>query len=75
MCICLNCEYLNICIQYFFVEKKHNELNITKYPTFLPLQSIISINFFEKDQKLEIEWDVIDCLSFKEHPGKWISFY
>ena len=40
MCICLNCKYINICKQYFLIEKTHNEPNINETPKFLPLQSI-----------------------------------
>lgn len=75
MCICLNCSYLNICKQYFFVEKNHKELNINKNAKFLPSQSIINIIMFQTQKTLEIEFDIIECLSFKEKPGKWIIYY
>nr|YP_010443844.1 Ycf34 [Vacuolaria virescens]UTE94731.1 Ycf34 [Vacuolaria virescens] len=74
MCICLNCKYINVCKHYNFVEKNHNELNITKTPAFFPYYSITTINFFNEPKELEIEWDVVECLSFKEKPGNWVFF-
>jgi len=74
MCICLNCQYLNVCKQYNFIEKNHCEPNINKNPIFLPSQTIININFFYIDEFIQIEWDVVECLSFKEKPGKWVFF-
>lgn len=74
MCICLNCQYLNVCKQYNFIEKKHNELHINNNPSFLPSQTIINVNFSYIDKFIEIEWDVIECLSFKEKPGKWLLY-
>jgi hypothetical protein len=75
MCVCLNCQYINFCLQYFFIEKNHSESNLNKNPTFLPLQSIIDINFLIIYDKLEIELDIVECLSFKEKPAKWNFFY
>ena len=60
MCICLNCKYINICKQYFLIEKTHNEPNI---------------NFLVKKKTLEVELDVVECLSFKEKPGNWLGFF
>nr|YP_010444021.1 Ycf34 [Chattonella marina]UTE94908.1 Ycf34 [Chattonella marina] len=74
MCICLNCQYINVCKQYNFIEKKHDESNINKNPPFLPSQSITRINILSINGQAEIEWDVIECLSFKEKPGKWLGF-
>ena len=37
MCICLNCNYINVCKQYFFIEKIHKELSINKNSYFNPL--------------------------------------
>jgi hypothetical protein len=74
MCICLNCKYLNVCQQYFLIENYHKELNININPQFIPTQSIININLFlSKNSNIDLEWDIIECLSFKEKPGKWIN--
>jgi hypothetical protein len=75
MCICLNCNYINTCKQYFFIEKNHNELNTNKNPYFNPTQSIISINYNGNIDQLLIEWDLEECLSFKEKPGNWLVYY
>lgn len=75
MCICLNCKYINVCKQYFFIEKNHKEENININAIFNPTYSIININFYTKSNKLFIEWDMLECLSFKEKPANWISYY
>jgi Hypothetical chloroplast protein Ycf34 len=73
MCICLNCNYISVCKQYLFIENNHNELNnINKNSIFQPNQSILNINIYGKNKSLLIEWDVIECLSFKENPGNWL---
>ena len=75
MCICLNCNYINICKQYFLIEQSHNEPNINETAKFLPLQSITNINFVIQKKTLEVEFDVVECLSFKEKPGNWLQFF
>jgi len=74
MCICLNCQYISVCQQYYFIEKNHCESNINKKPTFLPSQSITKINVLSINNQVEVEWDIIECLSFKEKPGNWLKF-
>lgn len=75
MCICLNCKYINICKQYFLIEQTHNEPNITQTPQFWPLQSITNINLLIQKKAIEVELDVVECLSFKEKPGNWLVFF
>ena len=29
---------------------------------------------YSTNNELEIEWDIIECLSFKEKPGYWVLF-
>jgi hypothetical protein len=41
---------------------------------FLPSQSITIVKFFYLKELLEFEWDIIECLSFKEKPGNWLNF-
>jgi hypothetical protein len=74
MCICLNCNYINVCKQYFFIEKNHKESNINNHPKFVPTQSITTVNFFKTLGTIELEWDITECLSFKEKPGKWLIY-
>lgn len=74
MCICLNCNHINICKQYFFIEKSHSENHISKKPYFNPDQTIINFKYEYKDNKFLIEWDLEECISFKEKPGKWVYF-
>lgn len=74
MCICLNCNYVIVCKSYFLVEKNHKETNLNSNDEFVPSQTITNINFLSTKKNLEIEWDIIECLSFKEKPAKWIYF-
>ena len=72
MCICINCNYVNNCVGYHKVESKHNEVNLNLKPSFYPQNPIINIIV---NQNNEMEWDVIDCLSFIESPGYWMELY
>lgn len=74
MCICLNCYYINVCKQYFIIEENHEEKHINEKPNFLASQSITNINFFQNTKYFEIEYDIVECLSFKEKPSKWTYY-
>jgi hypothetical protein len=74
MCICLNCDLINDCKQYFFIQKIHHEFIINYYPHFTPNQSLINVHYQIYNDKFFIEWDLEECLSFKEKPGKWMNF-
>lgn len=72
MCICINCRFLDDCVGYYKVELKHNEPHLNETPSFYPHQPIVNVML---NHEKEIEWDVIDCLSFSELPGYWQNFY
>nr|YP_011007456.1 hypothetical protein V2496_pgp063 [Sporochnus bolleanus]WAM64885.1 hypothetical protein [Sporochnus bolleanus] len=76
MCICLNCDRLNNCAIYFIVEQKHKEKRkgqfIEKF--FFPQSPILLCINFGKNLYV-LEWDVHECLSYQEKPGKWLSDY
>jgi len=74
MCICLNCYYINLCSQYHLVETNHAESHISKKPEFFPVQSIFNVKIKTNRSQIEIEWDVIECLSFREKPAHWVDF-
>lgn len=71
MCICINCHYVDSCITYHAVEKQHQQLNLTETPDFEPNEPSINVNIRPREDVIEIEWDVVGCLSFKEEKGKW----
>ena len=75
-CICINCKYLKECAAYHKVESKHDERHLNEYPSFYPDHPIVNILLLNNSNKqTQIEWDVVDCLSFIEMPGYWINFY
>lgn len=73
MCICINCEHVNNCTIYLYVETQHNQIPLNKNPYFTPKSTIISANLRSHNKEYLIEWDIIECLSFAESPGKWIQ--
>nr|YP_010336298.1 hypothetical protein MW428_pgp194 [Goniotrichopsis reniformis]UNJ14704.1 hypothetical protein [Goniotrichopsis reniformis] len=73
MCICINCKYVNNCSMYFFIEKQHKEVSFkTKQTMFIPHFSIIYINIISISSH-QLDWDLVECISFVEHPGKWLQ--
>ena len=73
MCICINCKFVKICSTYDLIEKQHN-LPFTKTSNcikFIPHYSIINVNIIV-DKYTQFDWDVVECLSFIEEPGKWL---
>nr|QWK42107.1 hypothetical protein [Pseudochorda nagaii] len=73
MCICLNCERINNCEIYSIIEQKHNEKRKRVENIFFPQSPILlCINFFSKKKNYLFEWDVNECLSYQEKPGKWL---
>jgi len=71
MCICINCDYVDRCQTYHAVETQHQQPHLTDSPDFDPLEPSINVNIRTKDDYIEMEWDVVGCLSFLEESGKW----
>nr|YP_009312859.1 Hypothetical protein ycf34 [Helminthora furcellata]SCW21113.1 Hypothetical protein ycf34 [Helminthora furcellata]SCW23973.1 Hypothetical protein ycf34 [Helminthora furcellata] len=73
MCICINCLYVHKCSTYQFVTIQHNENKHYSSMTtiFHPIDPILNANFKEINMSMEVDWDVIECLSFLEKPGNW----
>nr|YP_009314701.1 Hypothetical protein ycf34 [Neoizziella asiatica]SCW23156.1 Hypothetical protein ycf34 [Neoizziella asiatica] len=73
MCICINCLYVYKCSTYHFVtlqhqgSYKHDDTNTL----FNPSYSILHANYIEINNHHQLDWDVIECLSFIEQPGSW----
>lgn len=68
MCICINCRHSYNCITYGLIERQHKRKLIQS--SFMPSKTIIHINYFNVHQ---FEWDLKECLSFVEKPGKWLT--
>ena len=71
MCICINCNYVDRCLTYHAVEHQHQQLHLTESPDFEPTEPEINVNIRHQDDVIEMEWDVVGCLSFVRETGKW----
>ncbi|HEY9736858.1 MAG TPA: Ycf34 family protein [Trichocoleus sp.] len=71
MCICINCHYVDRCTTYHAVEAQHEQPHLTENPTFEAVEPSINVNIRQRDDLIEMEWDVVGCESFKSEHGKW----
>lgn len=71
MCICINCHYVDNCITYHAVEAQHQQPHLTENPDFEPIEPTINVNIRTCEDAIEMEYDVVGCLSFKQETGKW----
>lgn len=71
MCICVNCHYVDRCTTYNAVETQHQQPHLTEAPDFEATNPTINVNIRQKDEVIEMEWDVVGCDSFVEETGKW----
>jgi hypothetical protein len=71
MCICVNCHYVDRCITYHAVETQHQQPHLTETPEFEPIEPSINVNIRSRVDVIEMEYDVVGCLSFKAEMGKW----
>nr|YP_009397820.1 hypothetical protein [Sonderella linearis]ARW67006.1 hypothetical protein [Sonderella linearis] len=72
MCICINCRHIYNCKTYSLIAEQHYMRNESKKNyTFIPINTTIAININKKYQKIFLDWDLIECLSFTEKPGYW----
>lgn len=71
MCICINCQYVDICNTYHAVETQHQQQHLTENPSFEPEKPSINVNIRPNGEYIEMEWDVVGCESFQEETGKW----
>jgi hypothetical protein len=71
MCICVNCYFVDRCITYHAVETQHQQIHLSEAPDFEPNEPTINVNIRPKEDYIEMEWDVVGCLSFLSETGKW----
>jgi Hypothetical chloroplast protein Ycf34 len=71
MCICINCHYVDRCQTYHAVEEQHQQPHLSDAPTFEANSPTINVNIRTTDLQIQMEWDVVGCLSFKTEQGKW----
>lgn len=84
MCICINCEFYNLCwikeglnkipkvyTNTIFKIKPLDKKYINSSSSSNSLFLKVFLNIFTKKQ--EYEFDVIECEGFCEHPGIWLK--
>jgi hypothetical protein len=74
MCICINCQYVDRCSTYHAVEHQHQQPHLTQTPTFEATEPTINVNIRQDGEIIEMEWDVVGCLSFTQEIGRWAKF-
>ena len=84
MCICINCEFYNLC----WIKEGLNKIPKVYTNTAFKIEPLdkkyltsfsssnsfflkVFLNIFTKKQ--EYEFDVIECDGFCEHPGIWLK--
>ena len=84
MCICINCEFYNLCwikeglnkipkvyTNTTFKIKPLDKNDLTSFSSSNSVFLKVFLNIFTKKQ--EYEFDVIECDGFCEHPGIWLK--
>nr|YP_009455789.1 conserved hypothetical plastid protein [Dictyopteris divaricata]YP_010205295.1 conserved hypothetical plastid protein [Grateloupia livida]AQZ25006.1 conserved hypothetical plastid protein [Dictyopteris divaricata]UAV85864.1 conserved hypothetical plastid protein [Grateloupia livida] len=73
MCICLNCFRISNCVLYEIMGQKHKEVNSSISTSFYPQSPVIqTLLSYSNKNKVLIEWDINECLSYQEKPGSWV---
>nr|QUE29372.1 Ycf34 [Erythrotrichia longistipitata] len=72
MCICINCYHVINCSTYYSIEKQHKKQQFDYHPSYVAQLPIIKVNITKNNTETELDWDVIECVSFVESPGKWL---
>jgi hypothetical protein len=49
-------------------------LILQKDPNFEATEPTINVNIRPQQDYVEMEWDVVGCLSFKQETGKWANY-
>jgi Hypothetical chloroplast protein Ycf34 len=56
---------------YHAVEEQHQQAHLTELPSFEPKEPHINVNIRTHEDGVDMEWDVVGCMSFKQEQGKW----
>jgi len=73
MCICINCIYIQNCSTYSDIKKQHKSRIVKSKDLFNPAHPIIHVNINQTNFYTEIDWDIVECLSFVDSPGQWMN--
>nr|YP_009313474.1 Hypothetical protein ycf34 [Galaxaura rugosa]SCW21728.1 Hypothetical protein ycf34 [Galaxaura rugosa] len=71
MCICINCLYVHKCSTYKYIQQQHQGNTNIVPPEFYPINTIINVNLYNNNIPLQLDWDIIECMSFIDKPGYW----
>nr|NP_053839.1 ORF34 [Porphyra purpurea]P51229.1 RecName: Full=Uncharacterized protein ycf34 [Porphyra purpurea]AAC08115.1 hypothetical chloroplast ORF 34 [Porphyra purpurea] len=71
MCICINCNHIAECSTYHLIESRHKQVHINENPSFMPEFPVIHVNISSNSRINQIDWDLVECLSFVEKPNSW----
>lgn len=75
MCICINCRHVHNCTIYKIIQKQHQQKTYSPEIVFIPSDTIINININQSNNLIKFDWDLVECSSFVEEPGKWLLKY
>nr|YP_010726632.1 hypothetical protein P8482_pgp087 [Hypnea edeniana]WCH54703.1 hypothetical protein [Hypnea edeniana]WDY85107.1 hypothetical protein [Hypnea edeniana] len=74
MCICINCRHVKDCITYKIILIQHNQSVSRKNDiVFTPSNTLVQININQSLYHMKLEWDLVECSSFVEKPGFWLT--
>nr|QVY58442.1 hypothetical protein [Kappaphycus striatus] len=74
MCVCINCQHVHDCIIYKIIQQQHNQQSSVQHILFfIPFQPLIEVNIYNTSNNIRTEWDLVECLSFVEQPGYWLT--
>nr|YP_536910.1 hypothetical chloroplast protein 34 [Neopyropia yezoensis]Q1XDQ8.1 RecName: Full=Uncharacterized protein ycf34 [Neopyropia yezoensis]AGH27554.1 hypothetical chloroplast protein 34 [Neopyropia yezoensis]QFZ66890.1 Ycf34 [Neopyropia yezoensis]WKD83385.1 hypothetical protein [Neopyropia yezoensis]BAE92353.1 unnamed protein product [Neopyropia yezoensis] len=71
MCICINCNHITKCNTYHLIESQHKQPHLTRSPLFIPKYPVVHVNISNNCTYNQIDWDLVECLSFVEKPNSW----
>ena len=72
MCICINCRHVHNCTTYKIIQKQHRQSTYQSKIMFVPGDTLIDINISQSMNSIKLDWDLVECSSFVEQPGKWL---
>ena len=75
MCICINCRHVQNCTIYKIIQKQHQQNIYQCRSIFTPSDTLININISQSIESTKFDWDLIECSSFVEQPGRWLFNY
>nr|YP_010903444.1 hypothetical protein REP88_pgp131 [Hypnea cryptica]WCH55897.1 hypothetical protein [Hypnea cryptica] len=74
MCICINCQHVKNCTIYKIILIQHNQPISKRHHTlFTPNNTLLQVSINQTYYDIKLEWDLVECSSFVEKPGFWLT--